>query len=511
MLSRWLITAAICLSTALPASAELKLPSIFSDNMVVQGDAPIHVWGEAEAGANVSVDLTLNWKSSNTASSSTRSHSTVAGDDGHWKVELNPIEFAPEDATASGSLTVKSGNDSATFNNVLLGDVWICSGQSNMGWQVRNSNNAKEEIANAANPNIRLFTVKKVTSLEPVDDVEGTWVECSPQTVPTFSAVGYFFGREMQQHLDRPIGLINTSWGGTPSEAWTSKEMIEQVEEFDPLVARWNEIARRAEAGNPQLFRGKPLDGNNPHRPANIYNAMIHPLIPFTIKGAIWYQGESNATRAHQYRTIFPAMITDWRKNWGQGDFPFILVQLANWKQRSENPYESPWAELREAQSDTLEKLPNTGMAVTIDIGEADDIHPRNKQDVGKRLALAARKVAYGEDIVHSGPTFKSFKAEGSQAKVQFENTGSGLMTQGDELLQFEVAEGDGRFVFADAEIVDSETVVVTAPKDSNIESIDAIRYAWAENPQATLYNREGLPAVPFRTDDRKGATFGKE
>ncbi|QDT39607.1 sialate O-acetylesterase [Stratiformator vulcanicus] len=501
-----------CLA-ALPASAELKLPAIFSDNMVLQRDANINVWGTAEPGSEVTVSvippskpLPFEGNERGAGDQWVASGKVTADSEGRFSVEMLPKEDIP---ATSWVLDVRdSAGNHVKFENVLFGDVWVCSGQSNMQWSVGQAKDAKQEISDAKYPKLRLFHVKRTTSGEPLDDVTGTWEECSPESVRGFSAVGYYFGRQLHQDLDRPIGLIHTSWGGTPSEAWTSPKTVASEPEFNSVVKYWDQLVAKYEE---QLAAGgSPKALRNQSRPSYLYNAMVHPLIPFSIKGVIWYQGEANARRAYNYRTIFPAMISDWRENWGQGDFPFLFVQLANFMQRKDAPSESAWAELREAQTMTLEELPNTGMATIIDIGEARDIHPKNKQDVGKRLALAARKIAYGEDIVHSGPTFESFEADGATAKIKFENTGSGLMKHGDKLSGFAVAQGDGQFVFADATIFDSNTVRVEAPEGSGVESIDAIRYAWADNPAATLYNREGLPAVPFRTDDRKGVTEGK-
>jgi len=500
MMPRLLCFAIACFA-AWPACAELKLPAIFGDNMVVQAGAPVHVWGQAEPHDEIQIALSTSHGEADWTS-------VTADEDGKWTAKLPAVELQKGPAESDWSLAVKCEHDSKSFKNILIGDVWLCSGQSNMEWPVARANNPEQEIAAADYPKLRLFTVEKNTSGEPLDDVKGSWVECSPETVAQFSAVGYFFGRQLHQDLGRPIGLIDSTWGGTPSEAWTSPEAVAGEPAFGSVVRYWDQLAAKYEKQRAAGEEPKPL--RNQSRPSHLYNAMIHPLIPFSIKGAIWYQGEANAKRAYNYRTIFPTMIADWREQWDQGDFPFLFVQLANFMKRKDAPGDSAWAELREAQTMTLDKLPNTGMATIIDIGEADDIHPRNKQDVGKRLALAAKKIAYGQDVVHSGPTYRSFKADGERAEVTFENAGSGLEAKGQKLVGFEVAQGDGPFVFAEAEVLDSETVVVEAPENSGVEQIDAIRYAWADNPAATLYNREGLPAVPFRTDDRKGVTEGK-
>jgi sialate O-acetylesterase len=337
--------------------------------------------------------------------------------------------------------------------------------------------------------------------------------------------VGYFFGRELHRSLGVPIGLINTSWGGTPAESWTSLDTLTGNADLKPIVDRWNhalaefpkaneqyqkEFADWKEAAEKAKAEGKtappaprpPLGPDHPHRAAGLFNGMIVPLVPFAIRGAIWYQGESNAGRAYQYRTLLPAMIQDWREAWGQGEFPFLIVQLANFEARPPQPEGSDWAELREAQTMTL-ALPKTGMAVTIDIGEAKDIHPRNKQDVGRRLALAAQRIAYGNHLVYSGPVYDSMKIEGSKIRIRFQHVGGGLMAKGDAPLGFTIAGEERNFVPAHATI-DGDTVVVWSDQVSDPV---AVRYGWADNPVCNLYNNAELPASPFRTDDWPGLT----
>jgi sialate O-acetylesterase len=356
-----------------------------------------------------------------------------------------------------------------------------------MQWTVANSNNAEKEIAAADYPNIRLFAVPLVSVPEPKKDVAARWTPCTPETVAPFSAVAYYFGRKLHEELDVPVGLIRTCWGGSACEAWVEKAVLESDE-------RYQAILDRVEKANPQ------------HKAYHLYNGMIAPLIPYGIRGAIWYQGESNAGRAYQYRTLFPTMIENWRANWGEGDFPFYFVQLANFRQRKDEPDESAWAELREAQSLTL-SLPNTGQAVTIDIGEADDIHPRNKQDVGRRLARWALAKDYGKDIVYSGPAYRSMKRVGNKIVLQFDHVGGGLIAKGDTLEGFAIAGEDRQFVWADATI-EGDTVVVSSP---SVEEPVAVRYGWADNPAANLYNQAGLPASPFRTDSWPGITASKQ
>jgi sialate O-acetylesterase len=328
------------------------------------------------------------------------------------------------------------------------------------------------------------MTVPRILSHTPKENADTSWVECHPQTVGNFSAVAYFFGRALHQELDIPIGLINTSWGGTAAEAWTSRKTLETTPECLPIL-------ERAYA---------PEDANGP---SVLYNGMIAPLLPYAIRGAIWYQGESNVGRASQYRTLFPAMIQDWRQSWGQGDFPFLFVQLANFWERQTVPSESDWGELREAQLMTL-ALPNTGMAVAIDLGEAEDIHPKNKQDVGLRLALAALATVYGREIPHSGPIYERMEIEGSRIRLHFRHTNGGLMVKGSETLEgFAIAGESRRFVWAEARI-DDDTVLVSS---AQVTEPVAVRYGWHHNPLCNLYNRTGLPASPFRTDDWPGVT----
>jgi sialate O-acetylesterase len=466
-----------------------------------------------------------------------KSAKTTADRTGNWQVRVELPGTGPMRLQVTGKNTV-------TFRNVIAGDVWVCSGQSNMGmtmsWGV---DNRQAEIEAADFPKIRLFTVKRTVAAEPTPILTGQWAECKPETVANFSAVAYFFGRHLHSELDVPIGLINTSWGGTPVESWMRAELLADDPDYESIrgrrayyershpaaVKRYEEDLKKWEAGGRQGRRPrKPAEPqDNPWNPSGLYNGMIHPIIPFGIKGAIWYQGESNAGRAYQYRKLFPATIEDWRAQWGQGDFPFLFVQLANYHKLQQNPSEpQSWPELREAQTRAL-ALPNTGMAVIIDIGEAADIHPGNKQDVGRRLGLAAQAIAYGQDIVYSGPMFDKVEFRGSKAAITFHHTGGGLTARDVELDDFVEQDGsnvptkvplkgklggfavagvDKKFVWAKATI---EADKVVAWSDEVPEPV-AIRYGWADNPACNLYNKEGLPASPFRTDDWPGVTIGK-
>jgi sialate O-acetylesterase len=641
--------------------ADVKLPSVVNSKMVLQQGIPLPIWGKADPGEKVTVAFDGQVKD------------TVAGADGKWMVKLDALKAK---AGQSGkSMTIK-GKNTIKLDNILIGEVWICSGQSNMQFPLGGVDNKIKEIAEAKYPNIRLFTVKNVTAVKPQDDCVGDWSVCTPETARDFSAVGYFFGRYVYQSLNVPVGLIDTSWGGTVAEAWTSEEALrknlpefnqaldengattEKIKQrlteykikldeykvaFPKLYELEGDLKKAAAFAKPDLnddswkkmslpgnweARGlKDLDGivwfrktieipaawagkdiilrpgpidevdvawfngekvgasgciktadtsfwnvprkyqvpgklvkagknivairvidacgqgglwgdsankmyaeladgsdktkislagdwrylveyklpvrpqnpNNPNLPAVLFNAMINPLVPFGIRGAIWYQGESNSGRAVQYRTLLPTMIKDWRTRWNEGDFPFLIVQLANFMARKSHPEESSWAMLREAQTMTMSKLPAVGMAVTIDIGDAKDIHPRNKQDVGKRLGMAADSIAYKKDTPSSGPLFDKMNIVGNKVELSFLHIDKGLKVKGDKLKGFAVCGADGKFVWADAEVKDDKVIVWS----DKVAKPVSVRYAWANNPECNLYNGADLPAVPFRTDDK--------
>ena len=507
---RWTAIFGLCLVLAAPCLADVKLHALFSDNMVLQSDMKVPVWGKAEPGEAVTVAI------------GDQKETATAGTKGHWKVELMPLK-----AGGPFIMTV-TGKNSISLQNVLVGEVWVCSGQSNMQTKVSSAANAGTEIAEAKYPQIRLFTVSMRVSDTPQENVKGKWVECSPETVAGFSAVAYFFGRDIHKSLGVPVGLIHTSWGGTPAQSWTSRGALEsdpdlkayldswakvienypqKLDEYKNALEKWTAATQAAQpTTQPARRPSAPAGPGSPNQPSGLYNAMIAPLVPYAIRGAIWYQGESNAGQAYLYRKLFPAMITDWRRAWGEGDFPFLFVQLANFQARMDQPSESSWAELREAQLMTL-KLPKTAMAVIIDIGDAKDIHPKNKQDVGHRLALGARAAAYGQDLVYSGPVYDSMTIEGDKIRLSFKHVGGGLAAKGGETLKgFAVAGKDRKFVWADARI-DGQTVIVSSP---SVPQPVAARYAWANNPECNLYNRENLPATPFQTDDWPGVTAPK-
>lgn len=461
---------------AIEIGAEVRLPALFSDHLVVQRDRPIHVWGWGEPGERVRVTI------------DDRSASTRASKDGIWDVSLKAMH-------AGGPHTlVVEGDNRLQFDDVLVGDVWVCSGQSNMQWPVQLVKDADLEIPFAYNPNIRLFSVPLEAADKPQGDVDSDgWKHASPESAAGFSAVGFYFGREVYARNGVPLGLINSSYGGTRVEAWISAERLKKHEDYRAL---WESGSGHQDAG---VEREQDF-------PTVLYNAMIAPLVKFPITGAIWYQGESNAGRAYQYRSLFPLLIEDWRKLWDQGAFPFLYVQLANFRAREAEPGASTWAELREAQTMALE-LPKTAMAVIIDIGEAEDIHPKNKQDVGKRLALAAEKVAYGEDVTYSGPLYRSHSVESGRMRIQFDHVDGGLSVDGEYLTGFSIAGADQKFYWAHA-AVDGDEVVVSHPE---VARPAAVRYGWADNPDCNLYNGAGLPASPFRTDDWPGVTVGNK
>lgn len=460
---------------AAPVWADVKLPAVIGDHMVLQQGVAVPIWGTADADEEVTVTLGEQKKTAR------------AGADGRWMVRLDPLQAG--DAPVE---MIVSGKNRITVSDILVGEVWLCSGQSNMDMAVRNSKAANSETKAADYPHIRLCTVPKKAAVEPQKDVEAKWAVCSPKTVPDFSAVGYFFGRDLHQELKTPIGLIHSSWGGTPAEAWTELAALKGEADFSEIVKRWEASAQ----DNATHFQ----------RPTVLYNGMIVPLAPFAIRGVIWYQGEGNAGRAYQYRKLLPAMIKCWRELWGQGDFPFLIVSLANFKAAPDVPGDSDWAELREAQAMTAAQ-PHNGLAIAIDVGDAEDIHPKDKQTVGHRLMLQALKVAYGKDIVASGPVYDSMRIEGDKIRVKFRNADGGLVAKRAVPVGFQVAGEDRKWHWAYAEI-DGDSVIVWS---GQVVKPVAVRYAWADNPVCNLYNGAGLPAVPFRTDDWPGVTQGKK
>ncbi len=447
--------------------AEVRPNSLFADNAVLQRDKELPVWGIAREGERVTVEF------------AGQSVSTVAKD-GRWQVLLKPMN-----ANATPQTMTITGDNTISLSNILIGDVWVASGQSNMERQLgpqppqKPIENWEAEVASADCPQIREYYVPEHLAYAPADDANGQWNRCSPQTVSEFSAVGYLFARDIQQAERVPIGILFTAWGGTVAEAWTSAESLNTMADFKSAL----ELLHRA-ANDPPA-----KSYEDPNAVTVLYNSMIAPLQAFPIKGVIWYQGESNNDRAEQYRQLFPLLISDWRQGWNCGAFPFLFVQIA--------PHVEMKPELREAQFLTLSRSPNTAMAVITDAGDADDIHPARKQAPAKRLALAARALAYGEKLEYSGPLFASMKIKGSKVVISFTHAGNGLVAMNGELKGFTIAGADKNFVPAKAMIKRKKVVVWSEQVSKPL----AVRYGWANVPDVNLFNKEGLPASPFRTD----------
>lgn len=491
----------IVLGANLYATAQVKLPALVGNNMVLQQNAKVNLWGWASP--NEKIIIQLGWQNTPLG--------ITANSDGTWKTTVN----TPQGSEKAYSITIE-GINKITLHNVLIGEVWICSGQSNMYFPVGKEEktwktgvvNYEEEIKNADFPNIRIFTVLTKASPRPLDDVTGSWAVCSPSSVKTFSAVAYFFGRDLYQNLKIPIGLISSSWGGTKAEAWTSQSVLEGNQDFlsiletdakneklhqEKLEAYYLNLKKERIANNNDLSKSelkKPKKEENKTSYV-LYNAMLHPLINYTMKGVIWYQGESNAEQAYLYRSLFPAMVKNWRSDWNQGDFPFYYVQIAPHK--SQNP------DIREAQLFSLKNIPNSGMVVTTDVGNATNIHPIDKQTVGHRLALLARAKTYNEaNLAYSGPTYNHMQIKKNHIQLFFDYANSGFLKNGEVLKEFEIAGEDQVFYPADAKI-DGKTIVVSAAK---VKKPVAVRFAWKAVPEPNLFNKENLPASPFRTDD---------
>ncbi len=518
-----LSTTAFLSLTALCAQADVKLHNLFTDHMVLQRDIAVPVWGWADDGEKVTVEF-RGKKVSTTAKG------------GKWMVKLGKLKAGGPD-----ELKV-SGKNSITLADVLVGEVWLASGQSNMEWSMRNSFQPFGDILAANNPKLRLFTVPKLKADEPVKDVVSAWKETSPSSVSNFSAVAYYFGLKLQKDLGVPVGLIHTSWGGSPAEVWMSDAVltgnseykrdivdayVAQMVKLAESTAQWEKEQAQAKADGKPFTKRKPGGG---WKPSELYNGMIAPLIPYAIKGAIWYQGESNAGRAHQYRSLFVDMVKNWRNDWAQGDFTFLQVQLAPFMPVKDEPADSTWAELREAQIHATKVLPKVGAVSILDYGDPKDIHPTWKRPVGNRLALAARGIAYGEKFTWSGPEYRSGKVKGDKVVLSFNFTGDGLFGAGSRsdnvpspktsdgvtlnynlakgwinspLTGFAIAGEDRKFVWAKAEI-EGDKVVVSSPL---VPKPVAVRYGWADCPVVNLYcspgfQQAGLPASPFRTDN---------
>lgn len=530
---------------ALPAAADIKPHALFSDHMVLQRGASLPIWGTAEPGEDVYVHLEVKTSDGKREEGG----SAKADKDGKWTVKL-----APFPAGTDGVLTIrgaapkrdpkgKEKPNAAMFKDVAVGEVWVASGQSNMEWTLAASprGGGPEAIKNSTNANLRMFTVPKFAVPTPQDgfnpkppnDKFSRWLPSAPENAPMFSAVAYYFGRDLQKALNVPVGIIHTSWGGTPAQAWTSREVlaadaglkyyVDDLEtrrkNWDPnkvkaqheeAMTKWKVAAEEAKKNNKPAPRqpGMPSEpGTGPNDASTLYNGMIHPLVPYAIKGGIWYQGESNAGKPIEYRTLYAAMIKDWRNRWGS-DFPFYCVQLAPFN--AGKPDGDNWAFLREAQAIASDKVKKAGVAVITDAGDLGDIHPQKKEPAGARLALLALANDYGQKVEFSGPAYKSFKADGNKAIVSFDHIGGGLTIEkfsmagaenvggDDKLVGFAVAGEDKVFHPATATI-EGDTVVVTSDK---VQTVVAVRYGWKNFTVANLANKAGLPASPFRSDN---------
>lgn len=501
-----------------PTRGDVKVASIFGDDMVLQRDVPIPIWGEAAPGEEVKVTFKNQVKTAK------------ADEKGQWQVELEPV------AADRGAELHVEGKNKVDFKNVAVGEVWIASGQSNMELRLRDVNGGPEAIESTNEPELRGIVVKKAVSPKPEKEIQGKWQVAKKGDIKEWSAAGFFFAKELHSEVGVPVGLIMTYWGGTPVEAWTPmekfaddpaykarinqdwekkyKDYLQKVATYDERLKKYKEAVEKAKAeGKPPPARVRVPNNPYSQHPGQLYNAMISPLVPYALKGVIWYQGEQNAPRAFQYRKWFPNLITSWRELWKLGEFPFYFVQLPNYRKTSDEPSDSDWSEMREAQAMTL-SLTNTAMAVAIDIGEADNIHPKNKKEVGHRLALLALANLYGKRPQgdSASPLFDSMEINGDHAKIVFKNA-TGLVARDTDshgekvadgkIVGFQIAGDDKQWFWADAKI-EGDCVIVSSDK---VPKPVAVRYAWGDNPRVNLYNATGLPAAPFRTDKWAGVT----
>lgn len=509
MFKKGFVVCAACFC-AVSGFAEVHVAHIFGDGMVLQRNQQNPVWGTADAGERVTVKF------------AGQSHSVVTSAEGKWKVLLDSM---PANATGRMMKIYSFGNLQSEIGNILVGEVWMCTGQSNMQWAVAASNHSELELLSANYPNIRLFSIPLVGAPVPQSEI-GTaeWQACTPQSVPDFSAAGYFFGRRLHQILDVPVGLINASWGSSSLETWIPRDAIEAYYPHPEFLADWD---WRAEQFTDQMLSdyikkyeaweaaGKPGAQMRPardirigqNRPCNAFNGVLNPIVGYGIKGAIWCQGEGNLGRGQQYGDLFPILINSWRELWGQGDFPFYWIQIASMKAEDMVPSESSWAELREGQSKTL-SLPNTGEVVSMDIGEGNAIHYRNKQVIGNRLARLALDNAYGYSIEGYGPRFETQEVQDAQILLTFDHVNWGLSAfDFNKVTGFAIAGADKKFVWAEAKIIGKDQVKVWS---DHVKDPVAVRYAWSDNPVCNLYDRNGLPVACFRTDKWPVPSDGK-
>ena len=494
--------------------AEIKLPDVIASSMVLQQKQSIPIWGWADAGETVVVTFQK------------QKLTVVADAKGKWRVNLKPLKA---DFT-SATMTI-SGKNTIELKDILVGEVWLVAGQSNMQRLLRETANGEAVTAAANHPNIRLFNVSREVGFKKKQGKLAEWLACSPQSVVEFSAAGYYFGVELEKELKVPIGLINSSYGGSQAEAWTPvdylnanpdlKATVERTKiwdeerprvkvEYAEAIEKWkvDSEKQKAAGARPSPSPGVPDSLRDYRVASSIYDGMIEPLMPFAIKGAVWYQGESNEARAEQYNILLPVMIRSWRERWGAGNFPFGIIQLPNYRAVRPEPADEAWSFIREAQRRTAVNTPNTGLIVTIDIGEANDIHPKNKLDVGHRMAVWALKDVYGRKLTDS-PMFKAAEIKNGKIILTFDDVGSGLkIKDGEKLDEFAIAGADKKFVWAEAKIVGKNKVEVWS---KNISNPQAVRYAFNNNPKhPNLTNDSGLPATPFRTDDWADPTAGK-
>jgi sialate O-acetylesterase len=474
--------------------AVVSLPWLFSDNMVLQAGAPVPIWGWGQDGADVTVHF-----QNQTVSTRVK--------DGKWMVRLGNLK-----AGGPFTLTISSGN-SIELKNVLVGEVWLAGGQSNMQLPLKQSRDAAVAVSKSANPMIHLLEIHRVRSDSPTNNIGASWTECNPDTTPDFSAVAYYFARDLQKALNTPVGVIEADRGGTSAELWIQPEFLEAIPryrtslfggwavmqgKYEQRLAAYDKIKKEA-MENGLKFTNTPPE--RPWKPGCLFNGMIAPLVGYAIKGVIWYQGEANAHNikdAWNYHTLLPDLIRNWRSLWDEGDFPFLLVQLPGYYNLQQFPEDS-WASVREAQLQAAKILPNAALAVTIDVGEEHNLHPPLKEPVGARLALAARGVAYHAEIEYSGPIFKEAKIEKNQIVLAFDHVDGGLEARGGQLTGFAICGPDEKFVRADAEIEGLDKVLVHS---AEVTHPIAVRYGWANYPVINLWNKAGLPASPFRTDD---------
>lgn len=497
------------------ARGDVNLPDVLSSSMVLQGGQAVKIWGTAEPGESVKVSFAGQTQTAQT------------GADGKWQVSLKPMPAS----SASGTMTI-SGKNTITLNDVLVGEVWIASGQSNMEFTLAQSADGEAAVAAAHEPEIRLFNVRRQVAFQHQTGPLGTWQAASPEAVRHFSAVAYYFALELHKALHVPIGVIDSAYGGTEAEAWTPVEYLLASPDLRPCLERskiwdaerpkvkaeyeqrmqeWTEAARKAEAeGTPPPRRPALPDALREARiAASLYDRMIAPLIPFSLRGVLWYQGESNEARAQQYELLLPTMIKAWRDRWGQGDFAFGIVQLPNYRDVRPEPVDEAWSFLREAQRRTAVAVPHGGLIVTIDIGEAHDIHPKNKLEVGKRTARWALVEGYHQKMTPTGPMFRRAKRRGSRLELKFDVAGRGLrIRDGDKLDEFAVAGSDQHWRWAHAEIKGRDRLMVWSPE---VPAPEAVRYAFNSNPgHPNLTNDTDIPAAPFRSDNWTGPTDGK-